>query len=101
MARRTNRLNNNQVTNITEENPNPKGFSFNYSENFNHVTELTTENFLNWKTNILIAGKENEITSKNQLKRYSTSKILEMSNSLLESNLKRSKMVIFFINQGM
>jgi len=63
MARRTNRLNNNQVTNITEENPNPKGFSFNYSENFNHVTELTTENFLNWKTNILYLLSINNLDS--------------------------------------
>jgi len=34
-------------------NPHKKGFTFNYSENFNHITELTTDNFVNWKTNIL------------------------------------------------
>ena len=63
MARRTNRLNNKQVTNITEENPNPKGFSFNYYENFNHVTELTTENFLNLKTNIFYLLSINNLDS--------------------------------------
>eukprot|EP00833_Pecoramyces_ruminatium_P011506 jgi/Orpsp1_1/1185538/evm.model.c7180000094294.1 len=29
------------------------GISFNYSESFNHVTELSVENFVNWRTNIL------------------------------------------------
>jgi len=49
MARRTNRLNNNQVINIAEENTHPMGISFNYSENFNYITELTVENFVTWR----------------------------------------------------
>eukprot|EP00833_Pecoramyces_ruminatium_P014176 jgi/Orpsp1_1/1188208/evm.model.d7180000063215.1 len=60
MPRRSNseNHNNNQLINITEnnrseDNIHPKGIFFNYSENFNHVTELKTENFTNWKTNIL------------------------------------------------
>ena len=43
----------NQIIDISENNLSTKGFSFNYSENFNHVTELNIENFHNWKTNIL------------------------------------------------
>jgi len=42
---------------------NPKGFTFNYTENFNHVIELTTENFLNWKTNILYLLSINNLDS--------------------------------------
>jgi len=55
MARGTNNRNNNnnQVINITKENPSSMGISFNYSENFNHITELTVENFVTWRTNIL------------------------------------------------
>ena len=30
-----------------------KGFTFNYSENFNHVIELSTENYPSWRANIL------------------------------------------------
>jgi len=42
-----------QIINISEYEPTQKGFTFNYSENFNHITGLTTDNFVNWKTNIL------------------------------------------------
>eukprot|EP00833_Pecoramyces_ruminatium_P008972 jgi/Orpsp1_1/1183004/evm.model.c7180000083457.1 len=31
----------------------PKGITFNYSENFNRVTELSTENYGSWRTYIL------------------------------------------------
>ena len=30
-----------------------KGITFNYSENFNRVIELSTENYPSWRTNIL------------------------------------------------
>ena len=43
----------NQIIDTTENNLSSKGISFNYSENFNHTTELNIENFQNWKTNIL------------------------------------------------
>ena len=45
----------NQIIEIpgSESNFSAKGISFNYSENFNHVTELTVENFQDWKTNVL------------------------------------------------
>jgi len=43
----------NQIIDTTENNLSVKGISFNYSENFNHITELNIENFQNWKTNII------------------------------------------------
>jgi len=40
--------------NVSNDNNNiPKTINFNYSENFNRVTELSVENFTEWKTNIL------------------------------------------------
>jgi len=43
----------NQVINV-EATDNPKKIvNFNYSENFNRVIELTTENYHRWKGNIL------------------------------------------------
>jgi len=54
MSRGTTRNNlRNQIIDISENDLSPKGISFNYSENFNHVTDLTVENFQDWKTNIL------------------------------------------------
>jgi len=44
----------NQPTLVSEnEQPTPKGINFTYSENFNRVVELTTENYPDWRTNIL------------------------------------------------
>jgi len=45
----------NQIIEIpgSESNFFAKGISFNYSENFNHITELTVESFQDWKTNVL------------------------------------------------
>jgi len=56
--RRNNTRNNSRnqrFIDITEtgNNLSTKAISINYSENFNHVTELTVENFQNWKTTIL------------------------------------------------
>ena len=42
-----------KIIDTTVNNLSAKGISFNYSENFNHTTELNIENFQNWKTNIL------------------------------------------------
>ena len=43
-----------QSTLVSEnEQPTPKGINFTYSENFNRVVELTTENYPDWRTNIL------------------------------------------------
>jgi len=56
MSRNNSRNNSrNQIIEIprSESNFSAKGISFNYSENFNHVTELTIENFQDWKTNVL------------------------------------------------
>jgi len=55
MSRNNSRNNSrNQIIEIpgSESNFSAKGISFNYSENFNHVTELIIENFQDWKTNI-------------------------------------------------
>jgi len=46
MARGRNN-NGNQIINVTDKNHSQIGISFNYSENFNRITELTIENFLN------------------------------------------------------
>ena len=56
MSRNNSRSNSrNQIFEIpgSESNFSAKGISFNYSENFNHVIELTVENFQYWKTNVL------------------------------------------------
>lgn len=46
MSRRTN---NNQPIVINANNDlTSKGITFNYSENFNRVVELTTENYISW-----------------------------------------------------
>ena len=51
MSRRTN---NNQPIVINANNDlTSKGITFNYSENFNRVVELTTENYISWRTGIL------------------------------------------------
>jgi len=58
--------NRNQRTSIAiSENaePRPKGITFNYSENFNRVVELTTENYTSWKTNILYLLMINNLES--------------------------------------
>jgi len=46
-----NNRNNNRRNN--PENITPQGISFTYSENFNRVVNLTTENYPSWRTNIL------------------------------------------------
>jgi len=43
----------NQVINVEATGKPPKIVNFNYSENFNRVIELTTENYPQWKGNIL------------------------------------------------
>jgi len=51
MSRRTN---NNQPIVINDNiDLTSKGITFNYSENFNRVVELTTENYISWRTGIL------------------------------------------------
>ena len=54
----------NQPTLVSEnEQPTPKGISFTYSENFNRVVELTTENYPDWRTNILYLLMINNLES--------------------------------------
>ena len=52
-------------TNLVSENeqPTPKGINFTYSENFNRVVELTTENYPDWRTNILYLLMINNLES--------------------------------------
>ncbi len=49
---RSSRLDNNQNQAIISETE-TRGITFNYSENFNRIIELSTDNFIDWKTNIL------------------------------------------------
>jgi len=43
--------------------PIPKGINFTYSENFNRVVELTSENYPDWRTNILYLLMINNLES--------------------------------------
>ena len=45
------------------EQPIPKGINFTYSENYNRVVELTTENYSDWKTNIFYLLMINNLVS--------------------------------------
>jgi len=50
---RTRGRNTNQATSINEPNDVRTSIKFNYSENFNRVVELNTENYNRWRTKIL------------------------------------------------
>jgi len=53
--------NNNQPIVINNNNDLiPKGITFNYSENFNRVVKLTTENYISWRTGILYLLSHNQ-----------------------------------------
>jgi len=45
------------------EQPIPKGINFTYSENYNRIVELTTENYSDWKTNIFYLLMINNLVS--------------------------------------
>ena len=47
------RRNQEQVINLTGEDITQNGITFNYSENFNQITELNTENYPGWRRKIL------------------------------------------------
>jgi len=53
MSRKTQKTKKNPLAISENAESRPKGITFNYSENFNRVVELTTENYTSWKTNIL------------------------------------------------
>eukprot|EP00833_Pecoramyces_ruminatium_P010631 jgi/Orpsp1_1/1184663/evm.model.c7180000090451.1 len=44
---------NNQTTIVSNSDRIPKSINFNYSENFNRIIELTIDNYIEWKTNVL------------------------------------------------
>jgi len=72
----------NQIIDTTENNLSAKGISFNYSENFNHITELNIENFQNWKINILY------LLTINNLDEYiSSQKIKKLRRKDIRENL--------------
>ncbi|ORY08817.1 hypothetical protein LY90DRAFT_518963 [Neocallimastix californiae] len=54
----------NQAILVSEnEQPIPKRINFTYSENFNRLVELTTENYPDWRTNILYLLMINNLES--------------------------------------
>ena len=76
----------NQIFEIpgSESNFSAKGISFNYSENFNHVTELIIENFQDWKTNI------QDLFFINNLEEYvSLPKVKKMSKNDVKEDLDK------------
>jgi len=71
-----------KIIDTTVNNLSAKGISFNYSENFNHITELNIENFQNWKTNILY------LLTINNLDEYiSSQKIKKLRRKDIRENL--------------
>jgi len=87
MSRNINRSNSrNQIINIPEHENifSNKGISFNYSENINHVTELTTENFQDWKADIL------DLLIINNLEKYvSLPKVKKLRKKDIKENLDK------------
>jgi len=111
----------NQIIEIprSESNFFAKGISFNYSENFNHVTELTVENFQDWKTNVLdllIINNLEEYVSLPKVKKLRKKDIKEdldkyikdkFNNSLVydigttQADIKNDIMVKWIINNNL
>ena len=56
------RGNQEQVINLTGEDITHNGITFNYSENFNQITELNTENYPGWRRKILYLLTINKLT---------------------------------------
>jgi len=122
MSRNNSRSNSrNQIIEIPESESNffAKGISFNYSENFNHVTELTVENFQDWKTNVLdllIINNLDEYVSLPKVKKLRKKDIKEdldkyikdkFNNSLVydigttQADIKNDIMVKWIINNNL
>ena len=101
----------NQIIDISENNLSTKGFSFNYSENFNHVTKLNIENFHNWKTNILYLLTINnldEYVRKKDIKENLDNYIIDKFDSSLvydtntcEKNIKNDILVKWIITNSL
>jgi len=51
-----------QLINVEDSNT-PRKINFNYSENFNRIIELNTENYVGWRNNMLFLLTINDLVS--------------------------------------
>ncbi|ORX73467.1 hypothetical protein BCR32DRAFT_285628 [Anaeromyces robustus] len=75
--------NQNHTINIEEDNS-TKGITFNYSESFNRIVELSTDNYTEWRTNIMY------LLCINNLDRYVTEeKVVKLRKRDIKENLNQ------------
>eukprot|EP00833_Pecoramyces_ruminatium_P007340 jgi/Orpsp1_1/1181372/evm.model.c7180000076991.1 len=86
-----NRISNNRRNNNVNTTSN--GISFTYTENFNRVVNLTTENYPFWKTNLLYLLDINNLidyVNLEKIKKFKRSKITDNINEYVQDKLDRS-----------
>eukprot|EP00833_Pecoramyces_ruminatium_P007745 jgi/Orpsp1_1/1181777/evm.model.c7180000078571.1 len=75
------------------QNPSSFGFSFNYTENFNRITELNSDNYQSWKINMLYLLDINNLIDyviTEKIKKYKKNKVLNNLENYITDKLDNS-----------